>query len=743
MKAFFAFDIAKRQQVQLKIGISGVSEANAKQNLDAEIKGWDFAAVKQAAEAAWNKELSKIEVKGGTADEQSVFYTALYHASLSPNIYTDVNGQYRGTDKQVHTAQGFTNYTVFSLWDTYRALHPLMNIINKKRSADWINTFLAQHKHGGMLPVWELSANETFCMIGYHSIPVMADAVKNGIHGFDKTYALKAMMAYAESNRFGLGAYQSKGFISNNDDHESASKTVEYAYDDWCIGQFAKSIGNEAVYKKYLHRSLYYRNLFDPSTGHIRGKVQGFWYAPFKAGEINNFFTEGNSWHYSFAAPHDVSGLIKLYGGRQQFAAKAYDLFYSKEPMSGRDQADVTGLIGQYAQGNEPSHHMAYLFNYAGQPWHTQALVSRITKAFYRNTPDGLIGNEDCGQMSAWYIFSAMGFYPVTPGSGTYALGTPVFDEVKLHLENGKTFTITARNLSGKNFYVKNMLLNGRQYGKTYISSVDFEYGGSMVFEMDGKPNYRRGVNAVDMPLAKTTDETFVAAPYFEMSSNKIKDSLTVVLKSIDVDAEIYYSIEEVGEAAAFHHYTKPFVLRNAAVVKYYAARKKFKSPVNSQQFYKVVTDRTITVNAEVHPMYTAGGADALIDGITGTTNWKTGEWQSYFDQDFEAIIDFKKQRTFSYVAMHVLQDVSPWIIFPSEVQWEVSSDGKNFTPVISIKNSIDASQDAVQVQELGAAVNASGRYIRVKAINGGKLPAWHESAGQPSHLFVDELIIK
>lgn len=744
LKAAFSFDLAADKQVQVKIGISGVSEANAKQNLEAEIPAWDFDAIKTSAENAWNKELGKIEVTGGTNDEQVVFYTALYHASLSPNIYTDVNGEFRGTDQKVHKAEGFTNYSVFSLWDTYRALHPLMNIINKKRSNDWIQTFLAQYKNGGMLPVWELSANETFCMIGYHSVPVIVDAYLKGIINFDKELALKAMMDYAESSRFGLTAYQQKGFISNDDDHESASKTMEYAYDDWCIARFAKAIGNEAVYKKYLQRSLYYRNLFDPSTGHIRGKVQGFWYSPFKAGEVNNFFTEGNSWHYSFAVPHDINGLAKLYGGREKFASKAEELFTTTEPLSGRDQADVTGLIGQYAQGNEPSHHMAYLFNYAGKPWRTQELVSKINKEFYLNSPDGLIGNEDCGQMSAWHIFSAMGFYPVTPASGIYALGTPVFDEVKMHLENGKIFTIRAKNLSRQNFYVQSMQLNGKALPNTFIKNEDIEQGGDMVFEMGPEPNKQRGIKANEMPVAEVDDAAFVPAPYFEMPSNKVKESLTVVMKNIDKAATIFYSIQPEGQkAGAFVKYQQPFVLRKAALVKYYAVKNNNKSKEASQRFYKVVTDRTISITSKVHPMYTAGGPDALIDGIKGTSNWKTGEWQSYFANDFEAVLTFKKPTNISYVAVHVLQDVSPWILYPKEVQFEISNDGINYKPLALAVNKIAKEEKDIQVQELGSNVKATAMFIRIKAINGGALPAWHESAGQPSHLFIDEIIIR
>lgn len=743
IKAYFSFALPADKKLRVKVGISGVSMENAKQNLETEIPAWDFAALKKSAEDAWNKELGKISIKGGTRDQQVAFYTALYHASLAPNVYTDVNGEYRGTDQKVHIAEGFLNYSVFSLWDTHRALHPLMSIINRKRTTDWINTFLAQYQQGGMLPVWELSGNETFCMIGYHSVPVIADAYRKGIRGFDAELALKAAMDYAESSRFGLDQYNRIGFVSNEHDHESASKTVEYAYDDWCIAQLAKALNKEDVYRKYSQRALNYRNLFDPSSGHIRGKVQGLWFSPFKAAEVNNFYTEGNAWHYSFTAQQDINGLMALHGGPEKFARKLEALFTTSETLSGREQQDVTGLIGQYAHGNEPSHHMAYLFNFAGKPWRTQELVHQILTEFYPNSPDGLIGNEDCGQMSAWYVLSAMGFYPVTPGSDVYVLGTPLFDEVKLHLENGKTFTITAKNRTANNFYVSDVTLNGQPHPATFIRHSDLESGGTMVFDMAAVPNKTRGVKPEDRPSAGFSDEGFTAVPFLEMATNKFKTSLPVILKTIDKDAAIYYRILNGKAGKNFTRYTKPFTVNNTTDIEFYAERHGRRSAVVPQRFYKVPTDRTITIQSEVNPMYTAGGSGALIDGITGTANWRTGEWQSYFAKDFEAVIDLKKLRPVSFVGVHVAQEVSPWIVYPKAVIFEVSNDGKTYRPLTTVENKITTDEKGPEVQTLGRAVKATGRYIRVRALSGGALPAWHESAGQPSHIFIDEVIVK
>jgi predicted alpha-1,2-mannosidase len=726
--------------IRAKVGISAVSEAGAKLNLDTEIKDWDFEQLHQKATTAWNKELSKIEVKGGTHNQQVSFYTALYHTMVVPNIFQDVDTKYRGTDNKIHQAKDFTNYSVFSLWDTYRAYHPLMTILDQKRTKDWIKTFLNQHRNGGMLPVWEFAGNETFCMIGYHSVPVIVDAYQKGLFKGNKTELLDAMTAYAESNRFGLDHYRKYGYISNDKEHESVSKTLEYAYDDWCIAQFAKLIGNTAVYEKYMQRAQYYKNVFDPSTKHMRGKLQATWYTPFDAKEINNFYTEGNSWHYTFAVPQDIETLIQLHGGKDSFATKLNELFTTSSKTTGRDQADVTGLIGQYAQGNEPSHHMAYLFNYVGMPWRTQELVNYINTEFYINAPDGLIGNEDCGQMSAWYIFSAMGFYPVLPGSDEYVLGTPLFDEVKMNLENGKNFTIKAKNKKPGNFFVKGVHLNGKNHQKFYINHNDVMKGGTLEFDLSNEPDKSL---RCELPHSKIEAKDIVAVPFFNVESNKFRSTMKVSLASINKTAEIYYNIKTDTTETKFLKYENDFLIDHSCEIFTYVIKGKEKSPTVSQKFYRIPGDISIKVNSTVHPMYTAGGPEALIDGISGTTNWKAGEWQSYFDTDLDAVIDLQKVKPVSYLGVHVLQDVSPWILYPQEVIFYTSIDGVVYTEVSRVKNEVDQKMENVATQNLGKEINVQARYIKVKVVNGGKLPSWHESAGNSSHLFIDEIIVK
>lgn len=745
LKASIRFRLPADGILRVKVGISAVSADGAKQNLDAEIAGWNFEALHAKAKTAWNKELSKIEVSGGTTDQQTSFYTALYHAMCVPNIFQDIDGKYRGTGNNIHQAKDFTNYTVFSLWDTYRAYHPLMTILDQQRTRDWIKTFLHQHHNGGMLPVWELAGNETFCMIGYHSVPVIVDAYQKGLFKGDEEALLSAMIAYAESNRFGLEQYRNFGYISNDKEHESVSKTLEYAYDDWCIARFAEMTGNNEVYQRYMARAQNYKNVFDPSTGHMRGKLQAMWYSPFDANEINNFYTEGNSWQYSFAVPHDIETYIDLYGGDAAFSNKLVALLAASTKTTGREQPDVTGLIGQYAHGNEPSHHMAYLFNYVGKPSETQALVHFINKEFYKNTPDGLIGNEDCGQMSAWFIFSAMGFYPVLPGSGEYVLGTPLFDEVTINLENGKKFTIKAHRENTGAFYVKTARFNGRNHDRSYLSHSDIMSGGKFEFILSSGPNPDWGSKKSDRPHSKIETEAIVAAPYVDVVSNKFRESTVVSLSTITKDAAIFYEITGEGDSSKTEllSYTAPFTIDRSCTIHFYAGKNGKTSAKVSQKFYRIPGDLSIKVNSAVHPMYTAGGPEALIDGITGTTNWKAGEWQSYFGNDLEAVIDLQKNKPVKYLGVHVLQDVSPWILYPKEVVFYASANGIDYTEVSRTKNAITQNIEKVEVQNLGTNVNIETRYIKVKVVNGGKLPAGHESAGNPSHLFIDEIIIK
>ncbi|HEY1113771.1 MAG TPA: GH92 family glycosyl hydrolase [Chitinophagaceae bacterium] len=746
IKAYTSFDVSDGAPVLVKVGISGVSADGALKNLQAEQPGFDFEGTLAKVKSDWNKELGKIDIEGGSKKEQAIFYTALYHTNINPNTYMDVDGQYRGTDDKIHTANGFTNYSVFSLWDTYRAFHPLMTILNPKRTTDWINTFLAQDEHGGMLPVWELSANETFCMIGYHSVPVITDAYLKGIRGFDAAKALKAMQRYADGKRFGLPYYRANGFLSNDKEAESVSKTLEYAYDDWCIAQMAKALGDKPTYERYLQRAQQYKNIYDPSTSHMRGKLGAMWYSPFDPREINHFYTEGNSWQYSFAVQQDISGLMKLAGGKEKFASKLQELFATESKTTGRDQADVTGLIGQYAHGNEPSHHMVYLFNYVNQPWKTQHYLHKIFNEFYLNAPDGLIGNEDCGQMSAWYVLSAMGFYPVNPANGEYVLGTPVFDKATIHLENGKQFVISANRKQADDYYVQSVQLNGKAHTPSYLLHKSVMQGGELSFQLGAQPSKSWGSADRDVPATAITEHLITPVPYFEGRDKKFKGRTSIALKAIEPGTGIYYAILPLhgkANAKSYKKYSQPVALSGSATVYAYAEKNGKKSKEVVQDFYRIPEDKTVRILSEVNSLYTGGGPEALIDGIVGEANYRTGEWQSYEGKDFEAVVDLKKVKPVQYVGAHFLQDVGSWIWMPVCVTFEASQDGINFKPLGEVKNSAPDQDYEASVKEFGLRVRTPARYIKVKAVNYGTIPDWHAGKGGKAHIFIDELIVR
>ena len=740
VKAYFTFNKNKKNILLVKVGISAVSTDGAYKNMIAEIPGWDFNKIKNLAKDAWNKELGKIEVEGGTKEQQAIFYTALYHAFLNPNLYMDVDGQYRGTDMKIHKAEGFENYTVFSLWDTYRAMHPLYTIIEQKRTNDFISTFINEYKNGGILPVWELSANETFCMIGYHSVPVIVDAYMKGIKNYDTLEAFKAMKNSADADRFGLSFYKKYGHIAGDKESESVSKTLEYSYDDWCIAQMAKSMGKTEDYKKYIQRAQFYKNVFDPETKFMRAKLNGGWFTPFDPTEVNNNYTEANSWQYSFYVPQDISTLMEMYGGKQKFSEKLDSLFYGKYKLSGREQVDITGLIGQYAHGNEPSHHIAYLYDYAGKPWKTQELIHEIQNEMYTAKPDGLCGNEDCGQMSAWYVMSAMGFYQVCPGNEQYAIGTPIFNKVKIHLENGKEFVISAKNISSENYYIQSSSLNGMAYNKSYFTHSDLMKGGSLEFVMNNKPNYT-WTNEEGCPKTIIKNYPIIPVPFVIADKKTFNDSLKIELKSI-IPSQIFYTLNGSNPDSAGILYTKPFFISGSkklkAISSNYNSAKSFEVEAN---FFKVPKGRSIKIKSVYGKQYTAGGDEGLIDYIRGESDFRLGGWQGYQAQDFEAVVDLGKEQEINKIAAGFLQDIRSWIWFPTEVEYSVSSDGKEFKVVGTIKNIFTDNDYTPTIKDFSLNTNTNCRYIKVRAKNYGKIPLWHLGAGGDAYIFIDEII--
>jgi predicted alpha-1,2-mannosidase len=701
----FSKQVKKGEKILVKVSLSPTSYEGAKLN-SSEIKNWDFEKVKKEAETLWNKELSKIEVTSDDKDNLAIFYTALYHTMMQPNIAQDLDGKYRGRDNQIHTAEGFDYYTVFSLWDTFRGAHPLYTLIDKKRTSDYINTFIKQYEQGGRLPVWELASNETDCMIGYHSVSVIADAMAKGITGFDYEKAFEASKASAMRDVLGLDAYKKNGFISMDDEHESVSKTLEYAYDDWCIAQMAQIIKNGNEVAHFSKRSANWRNIFDWETCFMRPKKNGGWDKPFDPREVNNNFTEGNSWQYSFFVPQNIFGMIEAYGGPEKFEAKLDEMFNSESKTTGRKQVDVTGLIGQYAHGNEPSHHMAYLYNYVGKPEKTNEKVKYILDNFYTNTPDGLIGNEDCGQMSAWYVLSAMGIYNVSPGNiePSWSTTEPYFENIKVNFEN-KTSKIITKNMD--------------------LSSFGLEIIKRELFALP---------------------ERITPVPIIQAESKAFKDKLKIELKSQNSKDEIYYMTNDATsklDDRIFIKYTKPFSIDITTDVFAYVENNGQISNTISAQFFKKPNNYSINIKSKYNPQYHAGGSDGLLDGILGTENWRKGDWQGYQSQDFEAVVDLQEVKSITEISARFLQDQRSWILMPTKVEYYISDDNVNFTYFGSVNNTLDPKIEENIILNYTANENKKARYVKVIAKNFGKLPEWHQGAGGDAFIFVDEITVK
>ncbi|MGI4884130.1 MAG: GH92 family glycosyl hydrolase [Janthinobacterium lividum] len=496
LRLHFDFATKAGEQVLLKMALSSTSTAGALRNLRAEAPGWDFDALRRQGQQLWQQELGKVAIQGPKVDKEN-FYTAMYHACLSPTIYQDVDGQYRGLDQNNHQATGFTNYTTFSLWDTFRALHPLFNLIQPQRNADMVQSMLAHYDQSAehMLPVWSHYANENWCMSGYHSTAVLADAVLTGtVPAAQAERALAACVATARHRWFdGLGDYMDRGYVPDGRSGTSVSTTLEYAFDDWCIAQLAQKLGHADIYQEFSKRATNWQNVFDARIGYMRPRAaDGTFRAKFDVLSTNGQgFIEGNAWNYSLAVPQDPAGLIAKMGGNARFVPHLDSLFTMHLPDSFfAETEDITreGIIGGYVHGNEPAHHAAYLYNWTDQPYKTQVQVRNILVRQYHPTSDGLGGNDDCGQMSAWYIFSALGFYPVAPASGEYALGSPAVQGAVLRLENGKTFTVTVKNQGPKNVYVQSVRLNGKLLTRPFLPVAEVMQGGELAFVMGAKP---------------------------------------------------------------------------------------------------------------------------------------------------------------------------------------------------------------------------------------------------------------
>ncbi|MFT3920690.1 GH92 family glycosyl hydrolase [Cloacibacterium sp.] len=699
IKYAFSSQVSKGEKILVKVSLSLTGFEGAEKNMLAEGKSWNFERIKRKAENFWNKELSKIEIETPETDKLSTFYSALYHVFTQPNIANDVDGKYRGRDNKIHSAN-HDYYTVFSLWDTFRAYHPLMTLIDKKRTADFINTFILQYEQSKRLPIWELASNETYCMIGYHSVSVIADAMINGVTGFDYEKAYEAAKNSANNfNDFGMKTYRENGFLSIDDEHESVSKTVEYAYDDWCIAQMAQFLNKANDYETFMKRSQSWKNLFDEDKKFIRPKKNGNWNEPFDPKEINNNFTEGNAWHYTFFVPQDINGMIKAYGGDEAFEKKLDQMFSEESKTTGREQVDVTGLIGQYAQGNEPSHHVAYLYNFVGKPEKTREKVHYILENFYKNAPDGLIGNEDCGQMSAWYVLSSIGLYKVTPGSTYWTTTEPLFKKIKLNLEDHNSVI----------FYNKNDIIEW--LSKTPVAEP------------------RKLNEIVTSPVINSEKRTFENEENIEIESA--------------LNNKTFYAINGNN----FQEYTGDFKIKETSTIKAYSENNKGeKSVVVFSKIYKKPNHYSIEIQSKPHPQYFAGGNEGLIDGILGEVNWRKGDWHGYQSQDFEAIIDLKEPKEISKISLEFLQDSRAWIIAPTLVTIYTSIDNKNFLKAGEIIPRVKPDDMNAQTFNINLSfVTQKAKFVKIIAKNFGKLPDWHQGSAYngEAYIFISEINIQ
>ncbi|MFN5705841.1 MAG: GH92 family glycosyl hydrolase [bacterium] len=721
------FNVKKGEQISVKTGISSVDENNADLNLQKEIPHWNFDLIHQQAIQLWDKELKKIEVNDANEVNKKTFYTALYHCMIHPNVMSDVDKRYRGRDGKIHLSNN-NYYTLYSLWDTHRALHPLLNIIDKERSKDFMLSFLAQFEQSGRLPMWELWNNETNCMIGFHSVSVILDAYVKGV--IDKKILeslYPAVKAEAMSNRQGLDKFRERGYLQIDDASESVSKTLEYCYDMWCVSEIAKALDKSEDAKYFESFTQAWRNVYDVETGYMRPRKNGDWLKPFNAFEVNNHYTEANAWQYSYFIPH-----------RNEKPSGVQKLFEVESKTTGRTQSDITGLIGQYAHGNEPSHNFAYLLEHPAK----QKYIKQILDSLYSPLPDGLCGNDDCGQMSAWYIFSSIGFYPVCPGKTTYEFGIPQFENVRIKLENGKTFSVS--NLSKSNVSYPYSIKNSnksliQEQALQTLHHKDIIAGTEIAFT--NKEH--------SLIYKKEKDETKLklVAPVLSSTKQVFKDSIVVNLKMpdrmIDSTYKFYYSFDSASTKNA-QLYTNPISISKSTKLYAYVKRFNEVSPYSTATYYKINNQWNVDLKSVYNKQYSADGPNGIIDGLRGNIEWRMGAWQGYQSQDFEAIVDLSKETLIKNISIGMLQDTRSWIIFPRQIEVYSSIDGKTFKLENTIYNTTAADDYTVQVKDFSTKLNnTKARYIKIKAQNYGTLPTWHQGAGGDAFIFTDEIMIE
>ncbi len=723
------------KEAEVYVSISGVDAEGAAKNL-ATRQDRVFAAMRNDARQLWEQALGKIAVEGGSREERGNFYTALYHCYTSPYLWSDVDGRYRAMNDTIYTSNQPV-YTVFSLWDTYRTLHPLMAIIEPERTEEWINTMMLQYETGGELTMWELAAHETHCMIGYHACPVILTAQEAGL--LDKwtparRMALLEAMVTTSNRTDAHQSYAQQGYLDSKLDNETVSKTLEYAFDDWCIARYAFNEMNRngkpdtnaryrylnEVYDTYMRRAQSWQNVMDPD-GFMHARRNGGFVTPFNPTEVNNHFTEANSWQYSTYVPHDVPGWIAQMGGKAKAEAFLDSLFNTSSETTGREQSDITGMIGQYAHGNEPSHHAAYLYAWLGATDKLDHVVHEILDDLYSTKPDGLCGNEDCGQMSAWYVMSAMGFYPVIPGSGEYVTVTPLFDRITIH--TGKEDIVI-----NKSDWQPGMFWDGK------------------AFSPRSKTLFPEALRTPPAPVFSDWQQCFKDSLFVTLTARQIVNGDPENHESVDGKSVIYYTLDGRTPDTNSYRYTAPILVNRDITINavaYNPATGRY-SPVVSQTLTRFIADKQLRYITKPAPQYSENGPDGLIDRLYGTPNFRIGGWQGW-QTDMEVVIDLLSSKTLTSVSVDCLDNMRAWIFFPKRIEVSISSDGKTFRPWAQLDNTEFAAvrerqEESVQHKFTCHGPYATARYVRVKAINYGKMPEWHISSGEQAWLFVDEI---
>ncbi len=761
VRAVFTF-APSAEPLVVEVALSPVGAEGARANLDAEGSGFDFDRVRREADAAWERALGRIRVSGGSDRDRRVFHTALYHTMIAPNLYSDVDGRTRTMDGRV-TSFDRPHYTVFSLWDTFRALHPLHALLDPERAADFVRALLAGDAATGRLPIWSLAANETGTMIGDHAVSVIADAMAKGIPIEDPAAALDACVRACDARDRGRDLLDALGYIPCDREPESVSKLLEYAYDDWCVSAMARRVADAGspsdrarrirVADAFAARASAPWTSFDPESRFMRPRtLAGRWLEPFDPRfdlTRRRHYTEANAWQYTWFVPHDVAGLIDRMGGDAAFVARLDSLF-AAPPVTGEHTApDVTGLIGQYAHGNEPSHHVAFLYAYAGAPHRTEAIVGEILDTLHDDTRAGLPGNEDCGQMSAWIVFAMLGLYPVCPGQPTYVTCTPRFDRAEIRFGPGGTgegsdtrrpFVIEA---GGDGAYVRDASLGGRPFRRTVLTHAEITGGGTLRVTRGREPDLSRGREPDDRPPSPAPADVTMP-PVIVAEAESFVDSLRVTLDT-PPGTDAFVTLDGTAPGPPATRHTGPLALVEDTLVRARAVEPGARpSRTVWRRFVRVPGRQIVEITHPYSELYTAGGDRGLVDGLSGSTDYADGRWQGYEHHDLDVLVDLEAPTPIHSITLGCLQDVGVWIFLPEFVDVALSQDGAIFTDVAHVTHTEPQDRRDVFTHEFRADFDGrEARYVRVRARNVGTCPAWHRGAGRPCWVFADEVGIR